>query len=175
MPNDPETARWYVEHLAPHQTELRYWLQGKFPAIDDIESIVQDANLRVLRERAKGVPIDNPKGLLFHAARNLACNHYNKYHLRVTDPIGFPHEMPVLDAAIDIPETIARNEELELMTQAIQSLPDRCRQVITLRTVYELSYKEIAAELNMALKTVEAHMAKGVDRCIEYIAKHRDS
>jgi RNA polymerase sigma factor (sigma-70 family) len=171
-PQDPDSARWFAEHLQVHDALLRSWLQTRFPAIDDLDDIIQDAYLRVLQAHAKR-EIRQPKAFLFATARNLAYNHYHKYHLRVTDPIGNLDDFPVLDETADITETICRNQELELMTQAIQSLPDRCRQVLTLRNVYGLSYKEIAQELSMALKTVEAHMAKGVERCIDYVEQYR--
>ena len=75
---------------------------------------------------------------------------------------------------MDIPETIARNQEIELMTQAIQTLPDRCRQVLTLRNVYGLSHKEIAAQLGLSIRTVETQVAVGIKRCTRFMAKFRN-
>jgi len=47
--------------------------------------------------------------------------------------------------ATDVVETVSQQQELELLSEAIQSLPDRCRQVFTLRAVYGLSQREIAS------------------------------
>lgn len=171
-PQNSESAEWFAQHLQVHGELLCSWLKTRFPAIDDLEGIIQDAYLRVLDAHSKR-EIRQPKAFLFATARNLAYNHYNKYHLKVTDPLGDRDDFPLLDEGADITETISRNQELELVTEAIQSLPRRCQQVLTLRNVYGLSYKEIAAELGMALKTVEAHMAKGVELCIDYVEQYR--
>ena len=40
----------------------------------------------------------------------------------------------------------------------MEQLPARCRQVFTLRKVYGLSQKEIAAELKISENTVESHL-----------------
>jgi RNA polymerase sigma-70 factor (ECF subfamily) len=71
-----------------------------------------------------------------------------------------------------IPETVARSEEIEILTEAIQSLPERCRQVLTLRKIYGLSQKEIAAQLGIAEHTVEAQTAIGVRKCAAFFARH---
>ncbi len=56
------------------------------------------------------------------------------------------------------------------MTKAIRTLPERCRQVFTLRTAYGLSQKEIAAKLGISENTVEKQMGKGIRVCTEFFA-----
>ncbi|MFK7906286.1 MAG: RNA polymerase sigma factor [Chitinophagales bacterium] len=46
--------------------------------------------------------------------------------------------------------------------QAIDELPDRCREVFVLCRFEELSHKEIAAQLNISTKTVENQMTKAL-------------
>jgi RNA polymerase sigma-70 factor (ECF subfamily) len=67
---------------------------------------------------------------------------------------------------------VSRQQELDLLREAIQSLPDRCRQVFTLRTAYGLSQREVAARLGISENTVEKQMAKGLERCTEFFARH---
>ena len=55
-----------------------------------------------------------------------------------------------------------------MLSQAVRVLPDRCRQVITLRLLYGLSHKEIATELGISEHTVKAQLAKGMRRCADY-------
>ena len=88
-----------------------------------------------------------------------------------TEALAENDALNVLDDADGIPETVARNQELELLTQAIQSLPERCRQVLTLRRLYGLSQKEIAARLGISENTVEKQMGKGIRRCTEFFAR----
>ena len=46
--------------------------------------------------------------------------------------------------------------------RAVQSLPDRCREVFELSRVHGLKYAEIARTLGISVKTVEAQMGKAL-------------
>jgi RNA polymerase sigma-70 factor (ECF subfamily) len=65
-------------------------------------------------------------------------------------------------------EAVNKQQELELLSAAVRDLPERCRQVVTLRLLYAMSHKEIAAELRISEHTVKAQLAKGMRRCAEY-------
>jgi RNA polymerase sigma-70 factor (ECF subfamily) len=168
-PADPATARWFAEHVQPHQAVLRAWLVAQFPAGIDADDIVQDAAVRVLRAREAG-EVQSPKALLFATARNLALMQLR--HGRVARPVPLAEidGSGILDEA-DVATDVARAQELELLTKAIQSLPARCRQVITLRKIYGLSQKEVAAQLGISEHTVEAQGTIGLRKLGEYFAR----
>ncbi len=53
--------------------------------------------------------------------------------------------------------------ELEIcISNAVQTLPPKCEEVFKLSRFKELSYKEIAEQLNISIKTVENHMGKAL-------------
>jgi RNA polymerase sigma-70 factor (ECF subfamily) len=57
----------------------------------------------------------------------------------------------------------AREGELNIAIQkAIAGLPDRCREVFELSRIRGLKYTEIATELGISVKTVEAQMGKAL-------------
>ncbi len=58
------------------------------------------------------------------------------------------------------------------MIEAIQSLPERCRQIITLRKIYGLSQNEVAARLGISVHTVEVQGGIGLRKCIEFFRRH---
>jgi RNA polymerase sigma-70 factor (ECF subfamily) len=80
-----------------------------------------------------------------------------------------------LDGGAGIPESLAHAEDLQLLIAAIQSLPERCRQIITLRKIYGLSQKEVAAKLQISEHTVEAQGGIGLRKCVEYFRRHHHS
>jgi RNA polymerase sigma-70 factor (ECF subfamily) len=162
-----EQARWFAEQLQPHEPLLRAWLHSRFPSDCDIDDIVQEAFMRVLQARASG-PVDAPKAFLFTTARNLILDRLRHQQVERMDPLAEIDALPVMDGGADIPETVARTQELELLTQAIQSLPTRCRQILTLRKIYGMSQKEVAAELGIAEHTVEAQATIGLRKCVEF-------
>ena len=58
------------------------------------------------------------------------------------------------------------------VAMAIASLPERCREVLTLRRIYELPQKEIAARLGISEHTVEVQVANGMRRCAHFMMRH---
>lgn len=170
-PQDPEQARWFVDEVLPHEPRLKAWLRARFPRLGDLDDVVQEAYTRLLGAHASG-PVASPKAFLFVTARNLALNRLR--HLRIERPEGLAEIDPasVLDDGADVPEQITRAEDLQLLIDAIQSLPERCRQIMTLRKIYGLSQREVAVRLELSEHTVEAQGAIGLRKCIEFFRRH---
>ncbi len=169
-PDNPDSALWFRTQVQVHREALRAWLKGRFPALTDPENVVQEAITRVWRASSE-VPVQSPKALLFTTAQNLALDQLRRRQVARIEPVAEMAELSVYEDGPTPADTTATNQELELLTQAIQSLPDRCRQVLTLRKIYGLSQKEIAAQLGIAEHTVEAQVANGMRRCAEFLAR----
>lgn len=151
---------------------LRAWLASRFPHFSEIDDVIQDAYAHVIAARVRGAEIQSPKAFLFATARNRAIDFIRTSATNRTEALAENDALNVLDDAEGIPETVARNQELELLTQAIQSLPERCRQVLTLRRLYGLSQKEIAARLGITENTVEGQVTIGVRKCTEFLSRY---
>lgn len=150
---------------------LRAWLRSRFPSLTDPDDLVQETFARVLQARA-AAPIATAKAFLFTTARNLAIDRLRRDQIVGIDSLAEIEELSVFDDVPGVSETVGRRQELELLTQAIQSLPERCRQVLTLRKIYGLSQREIAAQLGISEHTVEAQVGNGMRRCAEFLARH---
>ena len=166
----PDQSRWFAEHVQPHEAALRAFLISHFPTLTDVDDLVQDTFSRVLRAQAAG-PVESPRGLMFTTARNLALDALRRRQVVSFEPMAEDNGSPVYMDVTDVVETVSRRQELELLTEAIQSLPDRCRQVFTLRAVYGLSQREIAQKLGISENTVEKQMGRGLKRCGEFFAQ----
>ena len=166
-----DADRWFAEHVQPHEAALRAWLRGRFPDIADLDDLVQEALTRVVQARAT-IRVGGAKAFLFTTARNLALDQMRRRQIAAIEPVAEIEALSVYDETPTAAETAARHQELELLTLAIQSLPDRCRQVLTLRKIYGLSQREIAAQLGISEHTVEAQVGNGVRRCAEFLARH---
>jgi RNA polymerase sigma-70 factor (ECF subfamily) len=172
LPEESPNSKWFVTHVLPHEPMLRAWLQSRFPSGLELDDVVQEAFLRVLRAHERG-QLDSPKAFLFATARNLALDRIRHRHVARPAPLVENEGWDVLYDADDVAETVARNQELELLTEAIQSLPDRCRQVFTLRKVYGMAQPDIARRLGISEHTVSAQLTIGVQKCTQFMAKYR--
>ncbi len=173
-PADPETARWFAAHVQPHEAVLRAWLARGFGPRLAIDDVVQEAFLRVLRARGTG-ELQAPKAFLFATARNLALDQLRRHAVARTDALVETDLANVLDDHAGIPESVARSQELALLTEAVQALPDRCRQIMTLRLVYSLTQREIGEKLGISDRTVAAQLAIGTARCTDFVLRRAGS
>jgi RNA polymerase sigma-70 factor (ECF subfamily) len=156
--------------VQPHETALRAFLIARFPVLTDVDDLVQETFSRVLRAEAAGA-VDSPRGLLFATARNLALDALRRRQVVAFEPMTEEGGSSVFLDATDVVETVSKQQELELLSEAIESLPDGCRRVFTLRAVYGLSQREIAERLGISENTVEKQMGKGLKRCGEFFAQ----
>jgi RNA polymerase sigma factor (sigma-70 family) len=167
-PSESDASRWFEEHVRPHEAMLRGWLRSHFATEDDVDDVVQESYVRLLRARDQG-EVESPKAFLFAVARNLALDRHRHRLVSHAEPLVESGALSVFAEGDGIPETVARNQELEILTAAIQSLPDRCRRIFTLRKVYGLSQAEIAAQLGLSENTVSAQLTIGVKKCMEFM------
>jgi RNA polymerase sigma factor (sigma-70 family) len=170
-PFDSEFACWFAEEVQPHQPALTAWLGRRFPGLLDPQDVVQETFARLIRARQTG-SIACPRAFLFVTARNLVLNRLRHERYEVTRGASEADSSTLIDEGIPIPESIARAEDLRLLREAIQALPERCRQVVTLRKIYGLSQREVAARLGISEHTVEVQAAIGLRKCVEYFRRH---
>jgi RNA polymerase sigma-70 factor (ECF subfamily) len=166
-----EEARWFQEEVHPHEPTLRAWLRARFPSLTDTDDLVQESYVRVIRARQKGA-IENPKSYLFSTALHAALDLFRRNAVVSFEHVGEFDRLNVLEERPSASETASRNEELEILREAMHALPTRCRQVFTLRKLYGLSHLEIARQLGISEKTVETQVSRAMRRCAAFL-RHR--
>lgn len=162
-------ACWFAEDVQPHEPALRAWLKARFPSLTDIDDLVQETYARLFRIRAVR-KVAETRPYLFVIARNAAVDAMRRNRVISFENLGESERLSVVEE--DKPTAAAAAsyaEELVLLKDAIAVLPGRCREVLTLRKLHGLSYREIAQQLGIAEKTVEAHVHTGLFRCREYL------
>lgn len=160
--------RWFAEEVHPHGVQLKAYLRGSFPSVRDVDDVVQESYLRLWR-RQLVAPIRSAKHFLFKVARHLAIDSLRHHVRNRAEEVTDLAQLPVLDARPDVAEAVCTSEELDLLLEAIESLPRRCREIVILRKLRGLSQKEIARQLGIAEHTVEVQGTKGLDRCEAFL------
>jgi RNA polymerase sigma factor (sigma-70 family) len=163
-----DADRWFALEVLPHEPSLRAYLRGKFPSLTDTDDLVQETYARLLRARETG-GVRSAKALLFTTARNAAFDLFRRKRVVSIEGTAEIDELFVYDDSPGVAETICHEQELELLLDAVRALPDRCREVLTLRKIYGLSHKEIATRMGISERTVNAHVAIGLLRCRDFL------
>ena len=144
-----------------------------FTPAQEIEDILQETFVRVYQSALKQ-EIRFPKAFMVKTALRIA-NH-QKYSNRIdyVEAIeDFSSNGVILgkgeqkDGSLD--SDYIKQERFELLCQAINELPVKCRKVLILKKVYGLSQKEIAKRLEISESTVEKHVAKGILKCNQFL------
>ncbi len=168
MPPQPKHHQWFAEEVHPHEPALRAHLRGHFPTLRDIDDLVQDSHARLFRARHAG-KVTDARPYLFVTARNAAVDFFRRRRVVRIEGIADLSRLSVVEERPDAAEAATDDQELELLADAIQALPERCRLVLTLRKLHGLSYYEIAAQLGISENTVDAQVRLGVLRCRHYL------
>ena len=165
--SETNKSSWFVDEVLPYEPGLRRWINSRFSAIRDVDDLIQETFSRILKIHESG-PIPNPQAFLFVVSRNLAINKLKHLGLE-SDPEAEKLDPLVLADEMAGPfESTARQEEIDQLVTAIQSLPDRCRRVMTLKKIYGLTQKEVAAKLGISEHTVEAQIGIGMRKCTAF-------
>jgi RNA polymerase sigma-70 factor (ECF subfamily) len=125
---------------------------------DTAEDIVQTLFIQ-LYEKNNLNAVDNIEGYLLRSTRFKCIDHIRK----AKKSVNLSTNETTIDTANNLCE-IAEEEIEPLFHYYAAKLPPKIREVFLLSRVSKLTYKEIAAELNISQKTVENQMGSALNK-----------
>jgi RNA polymerase sigma factor (sigma-70 family) len=161
---------WFMLEIYPHESALAAWLKHRYPSIRNTDDVVQESFLRVLKISRK-LNLSAPKAYLFATARNICVDLLRREKIVNFHSLTGLEHYAVEKNSVGVREEIISKEEFRILTEAIKQLPKKCRRVITLRKVYGMTAKQIAAELKLSHRTVQNQILIGIKKCREYYSK----
>ncbi len=131
--------------------------------IDDLtlaEDIVQDCIYTIWEQRHKLSHITNIKSYLYKSVHNKCINHIN--HLKVRNRYASEAAYQLKKIELEKSDSLIIQEMGEVITEAIDKLPEKSRMCFQLKRIDGLSQKEISEKLGITEKAVEANISRAL-------------
>ena len=162
--------RRFNEMVLPHLDDaygLARWLTGNRT---DAEDVVQDACMRALASLETAV-VEQPRAWVLTIVRNTTFTWLAKNRPKALVLIGDPQLLEAAtahrDSAPDPEEALIAAADESALKSAIQALPHIFREVIVMRDINGMSYREIAAAIGAPQGTVMSRLARARAQLVE--------
>jgi RNA polymerase sigma-70 factor (ECF subfamily) len=158
-------ARVFAETVLPHLDAAFNYARWLTKNDAEAEDVVQDACMRAMRFFSS-LRDSDARAWLFTIVRN---TWYSRVSRRVDVTEGTPLENAGLepaDTALDPEARLLQQHTVARVRAALERLPVDFREVIVLREIEGLTYKEIAAVVRVPIGTVMSRLARGRERLL---------
>lgn len=158
-----ELYRLYSQRLLAYLTRL---VKSQIFASE----ILQEAFIRIWKHRQNINPERSFRSYLFRIAENLVYDFFRK---AARDQ---KLETALINRACDeyshVEETFCSKEHLQLLQDAINTLPSKRRQVFQLVKIEERSYEEVSELLRVSTSTINDHVVKATKSIREKLERY---
>jgi RNA polymerase sigma-70 factor (ECF subfamily) len=146
---------------------LRRFFIRRAPRTEDIEDLVQDVYVRLLR-RGDLAHVDNLDGYIFQVAVNILRDRLRKRQAshaelhealseNVSSKDAHPPETAMIERAL-----------LNYLVAEINELPDRTREIFILCRIEDVPYAEVCRRMGLSLSAVNKHVARAHRRLVKH-------
>lgn len=135
-------------------------------AEDIAEDIIQEVFLRIWKNRHALNPQSSVKRYLFKAVKNLSYQHIrntSRRHSLLAKMILHDAQRPATPE-----ETVEYDETREVVEQAVNTLPKRCREIFLLSRELNIKNADIADALHLSVRTVETQISIALKKIYNY-------
>jgi RNA polymerase sigma-70 factor (ECF subfamily) len=157
-----ELDDWFVREVLVHERALTQYLHRCWSRHDEVHDLRQEVYVRVYEAAARSRPA-TPRAFVFATARHLMTDRLRRGRVVSIEPVGdFESSNVYLIDEVSPERWFGTRQALRRLVEALDALPRRCREVVWLRRVEELSQNDVAQRLGISGRTVEKHLAKGM-------------
>jgi RNA polymerase sigma-70 factor (ECF subfamily) len=135
----------------------------------DAEDVVQDAYVRALRFFSS-LRRDDARAWLLTIVRNAWYSRFPRRAGATPTTVADEGVDERADASLDPEARLIQQQTVDVVRGALEALPADFREVLVLRELEELSYKEIAAVVGIPIGTVMSRLARARELLVDVLA-----
>lgn len=157
----------YEDLFRTYYTSLCYFAQKYISDLDSCKEIVHNVFVTIWEKREEFDFEKSAKSYLFTSVYNRCLNHLRNQKKFVDGGDSSPTDF-LSDQSVNQDHLEAAELESKIWA-TIDLLPEKCREIFILNRFEEKKYSEIAGQLNISVKTVEAQMSKALRTLREHL------
>lgn len=147
--------------------KLVNFLYYKFGDLEKSKNFAQDAFIK-LWNNCKDVSFDKAVGFLYTTSKRLFLDEFAHAKVALKFVDRAKAAKPEMESTDD---QVREGEFKEALEAAISNLPEKQRMVFLMNRIDKMKYAEIAASLDISVKTVEKHMSQSLIKIKEGISE----
>jgi RNA polymerase sigma factor (sigma-70 family) len=160
-------CRFLHETFLLHAREVGAFVRGRWPGEPDVADIVQESFLR-LSQYPDPQAIRNPRAFLFQTAANLVVDLHRRRVTRDRYAEADTEPDSVADTLPGPAQHWENHATLEQFAALLEQLPEIRRHAFVLFRIEGMSHGEIAARLEISVRSSERHVMKAM----QYLSRH---
>ena len=161
----------FEDAVLPHLDAAHNLARWLTRSDSDADDVVQEAYLRAFKFFG-GFHGADGRSWLLAIVRN-TCYTWMQHNRSPQFSVPLDDEMEDIESEDLDPEALLQqSQDTEIVRRALEELPVEYREVLVLRELEEMSYKEIAGITDLPLGTVMSRLARGRKRLQEALTKH---
>jgi len=172
----------YAELMQRYKKPVYHMILKMVRNVDDAEDLTIEAFAKAFRNLKKFNPEYTFSTWLFRIATNNCIDFIRKKKLD-TMSINNPFkeegaesvDMDIKDFNLDPQEEAIKSQKVEIIQNIVTKLPPKYQTLVKLRYFEELSYEEIAEEIEAPLGTVKAQLHRARELLYDLIKNRKDS
>lgn len=164
----------YSEIYRIYFPRLVRFSQTYLPSPEDAENVVQDIFLYLWEHPELLASLKNRNAFLFTIVKNRCIDQLrNRIHLQKLSAVDEKELKFKLYSLQSFEENNLSETEIESIIQnAIDSLPERCREIFILSRLKGLKHKQIAEQLQITTNTIEGQISIALRKLREKLKNH---
>lgn len=148
--------------IARHHDSLLHFLRRRLRVPEDALDIAQETYIRMMQYESSR-EIQSPASMLYRIAMNVTRDFSRSAQSRGAAGKCSIDDVQVASEQPSPEREVGAGQELEVLLEAIEQLPPKCRNVFLLSRVHDLTYAEIAVRCNISVKMVEKHISHALE------------